>query len=95
MRSELSEKVWARKRSLEVTGMQTVLKAESRWSHLRGGQTEKTSGSSGILTFRVQDGMEKLAKRATEEENQKSRTPGGKYGKCFKQKGAIIYVNGH
>lgn len=64
----------------------SIKSSESRWSHLWGGQTEKRGGSSGILTFTVQGGMEKLAKRATkeEEENQKSRTPGGKYGKCFK-----------
>lgn len=57
---------------------------ESGWDHLQAVQTEKRSGPSYILTFRVQRGMENPAKGAekNQEENQKSTVSGGKCRKC-------------
>jgi len=36
----------------------SIKSSQSGWDHLQGGHTEKRGGPSGILTFRVQGGME-------------------------------------
>lgn len=46
----------------------SIKSSQSGWDHLRGGQTEKRGGPFGILTFKSSRRYGKLAKGATEEE---------------------------